>query len=118
MRFIKSFPVLSAGVVQAAIALAIALGLHLSPVQTGAIEATAAAVLAVIVAAAVRPFEVSVLGGLLVALGTLLVAFKVKHVTAGDVSAVYALFAALMAAHVHSNVSPVAPEPRGPIPAE
>lgn len=108
MSFITRFPVLTAGVVQSALALAVSLGLHLTVIQTGAIEAAAAAVIAVITAAAVRPFEVATLGGVLVAIGTLLVAFKVPHVTPGLVSTAYALFSALIAGFVHSNVSPAA----------
>jgi hypothetical protein len=107
VSFITRFPVLTAGVIQSALALGVALGLHLTPVQTGAIEAAAAAVLAVIAALRVRPFEVSVLGGVLVAIGTVLVAFRVPHVTPGLVSIAYALFSALIAGFVHSQVSPV-----------
>ena len=109
MSFITRFPVLAAAVIQAALAFGVALGLHLTVAQTGAAEAVAAAVLAVVTAAAVRPFEVSVLGGVLTALGTLLVAFRVPHVTPGLVSTAYALFSALIAGFVHGNVSPSAP---------
>lgn len=114
MSVITRFPVLSAGVVQSAIALAISLGLHLTAVQTGSIEAAAAAVLAVVTAAAVRPFEVSVLGGILTAIGTLLIAFRVPHVTPGLISSAFALFSALIAGFVHTNVSPASPATRTP----
>lgn len=112
MSFITRFPVLTAGVIQSALALAVALGLHLTVVQTGSIEAAAAAVLAVVTAAAVRPFEVSLLGGVLTALGTLLVAFRVPHVTPGLVSTAFGLFSAVIAGFVHTNVSPAARTPQ------
>lgn len=104
-RFLSSYPFLSAATVQAAIALAIALGWHLTPVQTGSIEAAAAAVLAVLVAVSVRPFPVPLFTGALLAIGTLLVSFKAPHVTAGGVSAFVAFLAALLGGFGHQAVS-------------
>jgi hypothetical protein len=104
-RFLSSYPFLSAATVQAAIALAIALGWHLTPVQTGSIEAAAAAVLAVLVAASVRPFPVPLFTGALTAIGTLLVAFRAPHITAGGVSAFVAFLAALLGGFGHQAVS-------------
>jgi hypothetical protein len=104
-RFLSSYPFLSAATVQAAIALAIALGWHLTPVQTGAIEAAAAAVLAVLVAVSVRPFPVPLFTGALLAIGTLLVSFKAPHVTSGEVSSVVAFLAALLGGFGHSAVN-------------
>lgn len=48
MKLLRSEPALFVGAIQAALALAVAFGLHLSTEQLGAITAAAAAVLAVI----------------------------------------------------------------------
>lgn len=104
MKFLKSFPFLSAAVVQAALALVVALGFHLTAVQTGSIEAAAAAVLALLAAPHVLPAVVPLFLGALTAIGALLVAFRVPHVTAGEVSAVVALVAAVLGGIGHTAV--------------
>jgi len=105
MRFFRSYPFLSASVVQAALALVVALGLHLTAVQAGSIEAAAAAVLALLVAPHVKETVVPLAIGALTAIGALLVAFRAPHVTAGEVSAVIALVAALLGVQGHSAVT-------------
>ena len=54
---IRTEPALIAGLVQAILALAIAFGLDLTPVQVGAILAVTAAVLAVVVRSQVTPVK-------------------------------------------------------------
>jgi hypothetical protein len=107
-RFLRLYPVLSAGVVQAALACVVALGLHLTAGQTGAIEGAAAAVAALLTALAVRPFQVAALTGVLTALGTVLVAFGVHGASSSVVSAVNLMLAAVLAALTHGNVTPSA----------
>lgn len=105
-RFLSLFPFLSAGTVQAAIALAITLGLHLTSAETGSIEAAAAAVLALWVARNVRPVPVPLFTGTLTAVGALLVAFRVPHVNSGEVSALVAFLAALLSGVGHLAATP------------
>ena len=105
MKFLKSFPFLSAATVQAALALVVALGFHLTAVQTGSIEAAAAAVLALLVAPHVLETEVPLFIGALTAIGALLVAFRLPHVTSGEVAAVVALVASLLGVQGHSAVT-------------
>jgi hypothetical protein len=104
-KFLRSWPFLSASVVQAALALVVALGFHLTAVQTGSIEAAAAAILALLVAPHVKEAVVPVAIGALTAIGALLVAFKTPHITAGEVSAVVALVAAFLGVQGHSAVT-------------
>ena len=105
-RFLLLYPFLSAGTVQALLALAVALGLHLTAVQTGAVEAAAAAILALWVARAARPVPVPLLTGALTAIGALLVAFRVSHVTSGEVSAAVAFLAAVLSGVGHLAATP------------
>ena len=105
LRFLKSFPFLSAAFVQAALALVVALGFHLTAVQTGSIEAVAAAVLALLTAPHVLPQEVPLFLGALTAIGALLVAFRVPHITSGEVAAVVAALSALLGTLGHSAVT-------------
>jgi hypothetical protein len=105
MKFLRSFPFLSAATVQAVLAFVMAAGwFHPTAGQTGAIEAAAAAVLALLVAPHVNPFPVPLLLGALTAVGALLVAFKVPHVSAAEVSAFVAAITALLGAQGHSAV--------------
>ena len=104
-NFLKSFPFLSAAFVQAALALVVALGFHLTAVQTGAIEATAAAILALLTAPHVNHPPVPLFIGALTAIGALLVAFRLPHVTSGEVSAFVAAIAALLGTVGHSAVT-------------
>jgi hypothetical protein len=111
-RTIRNEPAMCAGVCQAALALAITLGLHLTVAQTGALEAVAAGVGAVIVAAATRPVPVPVLTGGLTAILTCLVAFGVHGVTPAVVSEVNAAAVAVLAIVLRAHQTPVAPAPR------
>lgn len=105
-RFLSLYPFLSAGTVQAALALAVALGLHLTAAQTGSIEAAAAAVLALLVATTARPVPVPLLTGALTAIGALLVAFRVPHIDSGEVSAAVAFLAAVLSGVGHLAATP------------
>jgi len=105
LKFLKSWPFLSASVVQAALGLVVALGWHLTAVQTGSIEAAAAAVLALLVAPHVKETVVPLAIGTLTAIGALLVAFRVPHITSGEVASIVALAAALLGVQGHSAVT-------------
>jgi hypothetical protein len=116
-RLLSLEPVLSAGVVQAAIALVIALGFRLTPGESGAIEAAAAALAALIAGLAVRPFQVPLLTGAFTAIGTLLIAFGVHGVSAGTVSSANAVLVAVLAMILRAHVTPVVSLPKA-APAE
>ncbi len=105
---LKFEPVLSAGTVQAVLALVVALGFHLSVGVTGSIEAVAAALLALLAASAVDKATPVLFTGLLTAVGTLVIAFGVPHVTSGLVSAVNAVVAIVMASLLREKVTPTA----------
>jgi hypothetical protein len=107
-KLISLEPVLSASTVQAVLALVFAVGVHLSPAVTGGIEAVAAALLALITAASVDKVTPALWTGLVTALGTLLVAFGVHHVNAGDVSAVNVVLAVVLASLLREKVTPLA----------
>jgi hypothetical protein len=107
-KLISLEPVLSASTVQAVLALVIAVGVHLSPGVTGGIEAVAAALLALITAASVDKVTPALWTGLVTALGTLVVAFGVHHVNAGDVSAVNVVLAIVLASLLREKVTPLA----------
>jgi len=79
----------------------------LSAGVTGGIDPAAAALLGLLVAANTKPFAPAALTGLLTAVGTLLVALGVKHVSGGEVSAVNAVVAIVMANVLRAHVSPV-----------
>ena len=105
LKKINLYPVLSAGFVQAALALLFAFGVHLSPGVTGAIEAVAAAVLGLWTAVKVQPLAPAVITGLFTAVGTLLIALKLPHVSGQEVSALNALVVIIMTSVLHGNVS-------------
>lgn len=109
MKYLLKFePVFAAGTVQAVLALVVALGFHLSAAVTGSIEAVAAAVLALLVAASVDKITPALFTGLLTAVGTLLIAFGVHHITSGEVSAANALLAIILASLLREKVTPAA----------
>lgn len=110
-RTLRSEPALVAGVIQAGLGLAVALGLSLTAGQAGALEAAAAGLAAVIVAASTRPVAVPVLTGGLTAIFTCLVAFGVPHATAATVSALNVAVAAVLAIVLRGHQTPVAPAP-------
>jgi hypothetical protein len=103
-KFLRSWPFLSAAVVQAVLALVVTLGFHLTAVQTGAIEAAAAAVLALLSAPLVLPGVVPLFLGALTAVGTLLVAFRFPHITSAGVAAFVTLIASLLGGIGHMAV--------------
>jgi len=107
-KLISLEPVLSASTVQAVLALVIAVGVHLSAAVTGGIEAVAAALLALIIAASVDKVTPALWTGLVTALGTLLIAFGVHHVSAGEVSAVNAVLVIILASLLREKVTPLA----------
>lgn len=80
-------PALVAAIVQAVLAFCVTAGLNLTPGETGAIEAAASALAGLATAWYVRPFRTAAAVAFVSALGTVLVAFQVPHVTAGAVSA-------------------------------
>jgi hypothetical protein len=104
IRFLKSWPFLFAALIQGALALGVALGFHLTAIQTGSIEAAAAAILAVLTAPHVLPAEVPLFLGALTAIGALLVAFRVPHVTSGEVAAIVAVLSAVLGSLGHVAV--------------
>lgn len=104
----ESEPAALAGVLQALISLAVSWGLNLTAAQAGGIEAAGTAVLAILVARSVRPFPVAALTGAMTTIGTLLMAFGVPHVTAGEVSAVNAILASVLALILRGHVTPLA----------
>lgn len=114
-RTIRNEPALVSGVTSAALALAITLGLHLTVGQTGALEAVAAGVAAIIVAAATRPVAAPVLTGGLSAIFVCLVAFGVPHITPATVSALNVAVVAVLAIVLRGHQTPVAPAPQ-PVP--
>jgi len=106
MKFLKSYPFLSATFIQAVLAFVMAAGwFHPTAGQTGAIEAAAAAVLAVLVAPHVKETVVPLALGAVTAIGTLLVAFKVPHVSVAEVSTFVAALTALLGIQGHSAVT-------------
>jgi hypothetical protein len=107
-KLISLEPVLSASTVQAVLALIIAVGVHLSPAVTGGIEAVAAALLALVTAASVDKVTPALWTGLVTAVGTLVIAFGVPHVNAGEVSAFNAVLAVVLASLLREKVTPLA----------
>ena len=91
-----------------------ALGFLLSAGVTGGIDPAAAVVLGLLVAANTKPSAPVALAGLLTAVGMLLVALGVKHVSGGEVSAVNAVVAIVMANVLRAHVSPVSGAQHGP----
>jgi len=105
----KNEPAAVVAVVQTLIALLVQFGFTLTPAETGGILAATAAALGLIAAIATRPFVPAAATGLLTALGTVLVAFGVPHVSSGMVSGLNALILAVFAlAAVRPQVTPVA----------
>jgi hypothetical protein len=111
-----SEPALIVAVLQAAVAMVVALKFNLTAGQTGAIEAVAAALGALIVALSVRPFAVPTLTGLITAGGTLLAAFGVHHATSGSVSTFNLAVAAVLALGTSLRVTPVVNAPPSAVP--
>jgi hypothetical protein len=108
-RTIRNEPAMVTGLCQAALGIGVALGLHWTPGQAGALEASVAGVAAIIVAASTRPVEVPILTGGLTAILTCLVAFGVPHVTSATVSAVNVADVAVLAIVLRAHQTPVAP---------
>ena len=108
LNLVKTEPAMITAAVQALIALVVSLGYSLSAGQTGAIVAVTTAVLALITAAAARPFQVSALTGLVSAVVTLLLAFGVHGIQPSFVSTFNAAIVAVLALVLRSHVTPVA----------
>jgi hypothetical protein len=72
------------------------------------VEAATAALGALLVAASVRPVPPAAFTGVLSAAGTLLAAFGLPHSSAGSVSTVSAVLAALLATALRTHVTPKA----------
>lgn len=115
-RTIRYEPAMVVGLLQAALALGVALGLTLTAGQAGALEAAAAGVAAIIVAASTRPVAPPILTGGLTAIFTCLVAFGVPHVTEATVSALNVAVVAVLAIVLRAHQTPVAPAPPVPPP--
>jgi hypothetical protein len=98
----RADPALVMTVAQAAVAAGVSVGLTLTAVQTGAAEGAAAAVFGFIVACYTRPFRTGAVTALVSALGTVLLAWKVPHVSAGLVSVVNVVLTGLLALAVTS----------------
>jgi hypothetical protein len=114
-RTIRNEPAMVTGVLQAALALAVTLGLSLTAGQTGKLEAAAAGVAAIIVAASTRPVAPPILTGGLTAIFTCLVAFGVPHVTEATVSALNVAVVAVLAIVLRAHQTPIAaPQPPPP----
>ena len=115
LRLFKLEPALVVGVVQAAIALAVGLGLHLTPERTGVLLACTTALLALITAITAHPFRVSALTAALAGLGTALAAFGIPHITSGTVAELNLLVAAVAAfflrVHLTTKLRPEVPAP-------
>jgi hypothetical protein len=111
INWIKTELPMVSGLVQAALALALAAGVNLTAGQSGAIQAAVAAVLAAFVALGTRPVQIAAITGAAQAIILLLVAYKVPGVTAGLVSSINAVIVALAALLVRVHVSPVASQP-------
>lgn len=114
-RTLRNEPAMVVGVLQAALGIGVALGLSLTPGKTGALEAAAAGVAAIIVAASTRPVAVPILTGGLSAILTCLVAFGVPHVTAVTVSEVNVGVVAVLAIVLRAHQTPIA-APAPPVP--
>jgi hypothetical protein len=96
LTLVQTDPALVASAGQAVIALAITLGLHLTAGEVGATEAAAAAAAGLAVAWYTRPLRTAAAVAFATAAGTLLVAFRVPHVTPGAVSAFSVALAAIL----------------------
>jgi hypothetical protein len=116
IALLRGEPALLAGTAQTVLSLILGFGVSLTVQQTGGIEAAAAAAGALIVAAANHPFRVGALTGFVSAAGTVLIAWKVPHITAGTLSAANALLTNLVLAYVSLRVTPKAATPAGPPP--
>jgi hypothetical protein len=114
---LKTEPTMVTSVCQGALAIAVTLGLSLTAGQTGALEAAAAGVAAIIVAASTRPVPVPILAGALTAIFTCLVAFGVHGVTPAVVSSVNAAIVAILAIVLRVHQTPVAVAAAPAVPA-
>lgn len=84
---IRTDPAAVQTAVQAAMGLVVSLGFALSARETGAIEGAVTAGLSLLVAIYTRPFRYATVTGFVSAAGTVLIAFRVPHITPGAVSA-------------------------------
>ena len=101
-------PVFTAGTTQAIVALIVAL-FHPSAWVTGVVEAGFGLLTAVFTMLKVEPKRPALFTGVVVALGTLLVALGVPHVNSGSISAVNGLLAIVLASMLREKVTPKPP---------
>lgn len=94
LALVTEQPAAVAAAVQAIAALVVT-RYHVTPGQTGAIEAAVSAVLGLLVALGTHPFRTQAVSGLIAAVGTLAVAFG-WHFSASTVSIVNAVAVALL----------------------
>jgi hypothetical protein len=108
IALVRNEPAQVAGSLQALIALAVTLGLSLTPGETGALEAFTTAALALVPAVLARQVRVSLLTGFATAVVTLLIAFGVKGISPGTVSAVNAAVTVIAGMVLRGNVTTLA----------
>jgi hypothetical protein len=88
LTLVQTDPALVMTVVQGALALVVSLGFALSAKQTGAIEGAVTAALGLIVAISTKPFRTGAATAFISAAGTVLLAFRVPHISPATVSAI------------------------------
>ena len=113
LNLVRTEPAVFLAAVQALIVLAAQFGLNLTAGEQGGLLAATSALLALVTAAMTHPFRLAALTGFVTAIGTVLLAFAVPHVSPGLVSAVNMVIVAAFAFFgVRPQVTPVASMPR------
>jgi hypothetical protein len=105
LTLIRTDPALVMSLVQAALAATVSLGYALTAAQTGAVEGAVTAVLGFTVAAYTRPFRTGAATALVSAVGTVLLAWKVPHISSGLVSTVNVLVTGVLMLAVTSPLT-------------
>lgn len=113
---VRANPALFSGGAQVLLGLIVASGFHLTPLQSAIVQGAGGVLSAVVVAFLARPVAPSAYAGIVTAIGSLLIAYGVPHVTGPVVSMAAGLVAALVAFILHGHVSPAKPKPV-PVPA-
>lgn len=103
---VAAYPALTGGLAQMIVAVITSFSFRLSLTETAAIQATTIAVIGFVVALRTTPFSYSFATGLLSAGAGLLLAFKVRGITPGEISAFNALVAMFAMKLVHQAVTP------------
>lgn len=112
---LAAHPSLAGAAVPPVIGLLVTFGVHVSAGTTGLVEAAAAAAAAAVVSFRVKPWQPAAFIGAVTAIGTVLTAFRVPHVTPGLVAVVATGLAGVLGAILHGMVSPA--QPKNPAPA-